>query len=395
MKSKLMPTLVLTCICLVVAVMLAGINMITGPIIEKQASDAADATLAEVLKDGKDFEKLKTLPDAVKTLPVTDIWKAGNGAGYVFRTSTVGYKSGMIIMCGITMDGKIAGVDCIDSQETYGFENVLDSEQPYKGASADTLELIIATGASQKSLTSKGYYDGIDAALKAFTIVTGGSVDLRTPEEILQDNCNAALGTESVKFEKWLKLASLEGIDAVYAAENNAGYVFVIGEAFIAYNAVGDLVTADVSAENIVTADAAYSTVSAITTTKLDTIPDGVNKNIVKAIYSASNGAYVFELQNQGFEWASAPMVIKLAISADGKILDVITVSHVESAGYGDECATEEYYNKWIGKDKEGASSPDTGVISGATQTTNGYQQAIKAAFTAFEKLTAGGASND
>ena len=99
---------------------------------------------------------------------------------------------------------------------------------------------------------------------------------------------------------------------------------------------------------------------------------------------------------------------IALAISADGKITDVITLAHNESAGYGDACATEEYYEQYKGKgdseinltvnrypehgeDLIPEDTTDIGAISSATYTTYGYQSDIKAAFEAFKTLTEGG----
>lgn len=393
MKSKLMPTVVLTCICLVVALMLAGINMVTGPIIKAAQDAATNEALLKVLPDGKNFTKIELNDSYPKVVDAA--YKADGG--YVFRMTVTG-KNSMIIMCGINTEGKVVGTKVIDDNETPDYSKnvfplVEGTDGAYKGMSLEGFEPQLV---SKATLTSTAYSEAIKAALQAFVIANGGSVDLRTPEEILQDNCNAALGTEGVKFTKWLKIAELPGIDAVYSAEGGRGYVFVIGEAFIAYNEFGDLVSTGVSAENIATADAAYNTVSSITLKKLDAIPAGVSTTIVKAIYSASNGAYVFELNALGYQMSSdygtqVPIVINLAISADGKIADVVTVSEEESDGIGDKCAEEEYYKEWIGKDATGAASPDTGAISGATVTSNGYRQAIKSAFLAFEKLTTGG----
>ena len=100
---------------------------------------------------------------------------------------------------------------------------------------------------------------------------------------------------------------------------------------------------------------------------------------------------------------ANLPMEVKIAISADGKIIDVVTLSHGESKGYGDKCDTEEYYDSFRGEtaDKIVVSkapitgeTSDPGAISGATYTANGYQKAVQRAFAAFEILN-GGVSND
>ena len=48
-KSNLMPSLVLGCICLVVALLLSAVNMVTAPVIQKLQNDKAAASFTEVL----------------------------------------------------------------------------------------------------------------------------------------------------------------------------------------------------------------------------------------------------------------------------------------------------------------------------------------------------------
>ena len=100
------------------------------------------------------------------------------------------------------------------------------------------------------------------------------------------------------------------------------------------------------------------------------------------------------------------PITIKISISKDGKIIDCMTVDHNESEDIGDKCATDEYRDSWIGAGNSDVTVipgvPDhhtdlvpngstiLGAISSATYTTQCYQKAVKAAFTAFELLTGG-----
>ncbi len=402
MKNKIMPSLVLTCICLIVAVMLAGVNMITEPIIKAAQDAAASGALLEVLPEGKDFEKI-TVTDAYPKA-VEAAYKADGG--FVFQLNVTGKSTGMMIMCGINSDGKIVGTKVIDDNETPDYANPVFAEVEgldgkYAGMDMDTFSPYLVAGAT---LTSAAYGEAMKAALNAYIVANGGSVDNRTPEEILQDNCNAALGVSGLEFKKWLKLAAVDTVDAVYFNAEAGGYVYVIGETFVGITAGGDITSADITSEDMTAALTAHAVVSSITIEELDTLPEGINKNIVKNVYKASNGAYAFVLQNKGFEWAPAPMTIKLSIDAEGKIIDVYTESHSESKGYGDKCQNSDYYDQWFGAGADdvvltpmGGSigSTDIGAISGATETTRGYQQAVKSAFTAFEKLTAGGTENE
>lgn len=398
MKSKLTPSIVLGSICLVVALLLSVVNMFTAPVIAKNQSDKANAAFAEILPGAagkQDLTITDAYPDAVDAG-----YKFSNG--YVFQMTVAGYKPGLVILCGIDNEGKITGMKHIQSGETFGFENELNGA--YTGETLESAELVIATGATSKSLTSKAYFEAVKAALQAFVVANGGEVDYRSPEDI---KCNEALGTETLEFAKWFTLAKLEGIDTVYVAKDNSARVYVIGESYVGVKD-GAVVTANVSADDqtaVLEADTLISSLTLEDAVK----PEGAAQS-VKSVKRASNGTYVFELEAKGyqamFDWGDGTVIsIKVSIGADGKILDVVTVSHAESAGYGDECATEEYYSQYRGKGdadvKISASYPnghesdlipegsvDVGVITSATYTTVGYQTAIKDAFYAFSLLT-------
>lgn len=402
-KEQLMPSVVLGVICIVVAALLALVNVVTGPIIEKMNSDKANAALLEVYPGGSGFEAID-LSQYTGKLPasITAAYKEASG-GFVIQSTVTGYKSGLVIMCGIDKDGKIVGADYILSNETLSAEVGLGDR--FVGKGEDEMNPDIVAGSTAK-LTTGAYYQAILDAFGAYTVFNGGEVDNRTPEQILQANCNEALGTEDKTFKKWLAVETLDGIDAVY--ESEAGRVYVIGESFIGVKADGSIATADVAAEIAEKVSAADTVISAITYTDVEK-PADAKKQIV-SIKKASNGAYVFELKAEGyqvlFEYGDGtPIMISLAISADGKIIECQTVSQGESKGFGDECATEDYTDQY--KDKTDADivisskypsdhgdliasdCTDVGAISSATFTTYGYQNAVKAAFAAFNTLTA------
>jgi len=304
------------------------------------------------------------------------------------------------------------GTKVIANEETPGyaakvFPEVEGRDGKYTGMALDGFEPYLVSGAT---LTSKAFGEAVKAALQSAVLAAGGSVDTRTPEQILQDNCNAAAGTENVKFAKWFALEALDGVDTVYEAADGSARVYVIGEAFIGVKN-GAVVGPDVGEENKTAVLAADAIIGAITLEDVAK-PEGT-KATVKSIKKASNGTYVFELSADGyqatFDWGDGtPINIKFAISADGKIVDVLTTAHKETAGLGDACATEDYYEQYRGKgdedvkvsskypDHDGtdlipSDSTDVGAIAGATYTTVGYQTAVKDAFAAFKLLTEGG----
>ncbi len=393
-KTNLMPTLVLASICLAATLLLSVINLFTSPIIKDREDAKANAALVEIYPGGSDFKKI----DITKyTLPksITAAYSEGSG-GYVIQSTVSGYNQGLVIMCGIDKDGKIVGADYIASNETLSAEVGLGDR--FVGKVQSELTPDIVAGSTAK-LTTGAYYQAITDSLNAFTVLTGGEADLRTPEEILEDNCNAALGTGELKFTKWFKCEALTGVDAVYEAENNGGRVYVIGESFIGVKN-GEITTADATEENKSAALAADSVVSSSTLTEI-TKPDGISKSITK-IYKTASGNYVFLASESGFsaQYHGKKIDIKVSISAEGKIIDCLTVSHDESEGWGAACATEEYYASWRGSSADDviiSTSPitpdtaDLGAISGATYTSNAYQKAVKAMFAAFSLITEGG----
>ncbi len=409
--KKFQPVLVLSSICLIVALLLSFVNSITGPIIEAAQNNAANEALLVVLPEGKNFQEITidpTYPAAITTGYRAD-------GGFVFQASVTGKSSGLIIMFGIDADGKIVGTKVIADQETDSYDQnvfpLLEGlEGAYHGVNLDSFEPYLVTGAT---LTSKAYGEAAKAALQAFAIANGQDVDTRTPEQILQDNCNEALGTTDVTYTRWFATEVLEGIDAVYEAADQSGLVFVIGEAFVGVKADGTIVNAGTADTAVITA--AYQAIASSTLTEITELPEGVDSKTVLKAYVTASGNYVFEVKAKGYSLSIAeefggtgtPIMIQVSISADGKIIDCVTTSHKESIGYGDICATEDYYEQFRGatneeikvsvsrpdlhQDQLSSDNTDIGAIASATFTTYGYQKAVKAAFAAFELLTAQG----
>ena len=410
MKIKnILPIVVLVAICLAAALLLSLVNMVTSPIIENARNQAANENLLVVLPDGKNFEKIEL--DERYPAIVQEGYRADGG--FVFIMSVTGKSSGFVIMCGINTEGKIVGTKVMENQETPSYAEkvfplVEGLDGSYSGMDASSFEPQLVAGAT---LTSRAYGEAINAALQAFVIANGGEVDIRTPEQIFTDNCNAALGTEGLTFTKWFATEVLEGVDAVYTASDNSGRVYAAGEALVGVKADGTVVNLGTADEAVI--KAADAKIKASTLTEITNIPEGVNKTMVKKVYITATGNYVFDLETKGYqcltEWhgSNVPISIKLSISADGKIIDCLTVSHEETKGYGDACATEEYYEQYRGasssdivvsvnkpdnySDQIPPTSTDKGVIASATFTTAGYQKAVRAAFDAYELLIAGG----
>ena len=79
---------------------------------------------------------------------------------------------------------------------------------------------------------------------------------------------------------------------------------------------------------------------------------------------------------------------IRVSMTADGRIIDCLTVSQAETNGIGSVCGDESFYGQFDGKTEETYKEID--AISGATLTTNGYKTAILRAFEAVKILEGG-----
>lgn len=391
MKKSIKSIVALVCICAVVAILMAITNVFTAPIISENENKKANAALLEVMPNGGSFEKVDISKHELPAT-VTEAYKAENG-GYVIKLTTTGYSTGFVIMCGVNADGTVSGAVCLASTETLGKEQTYG--QNFVGKDSDGVDAVeIISGATK---TTAAYRSAIKDAINTAIILGGGSVDIRTEEEILNDNLSAALPTAEGKFSKHFFVEAIEGIDEIYFAENKSGAVCVIGEQFIATDASGKVTTSCDEATAKKVGDA-IATINATTTTdvKLGDY-EGLPSQLVWAKKTAS-GNYVLQIKGAGYgiqggdEYHPASgeyIIIRVSMTKNGKIIDCLTVSQAETDGFGSACADEKFYSQFDGKTESDYKNID--AISGATYTTNGYTKAIERAFNSV-KIFEGGA---
>ena len=383
MKKSVKSTLVLVVICAVTAILLALTNAITAPTIQANQDKAANEALLQVMPNGQGFEKLDL---STYTLPatVTDAYKEAGG-GYVFQLKTTGYGSDFIIMCGVNADGTVSGTVCLSTTETLGHEKTFGAN--FTGKDAAGVDAVDTVSGATK--TTQAYKNAMKDALNAAIILGGGSVDLRDPQQILNDNLSAALPAGEGKFTKLFIAEVIEGIDAVYTADNGKGYVFVIGEEFIPVDESGNTDNATVKT--------AYDILVASTAEDIDLTPYGEDLKHITSAKKTASGNFIFEVKGPGYgikggdEYHPASgeyIIVRVSMTPEGKIIDTFTVSQEESKGIGDACADEKFYGQFDGKTE--SDYKDIDAIAGATMTTDGYLTAIERAFEALNTLKGG-----
>ena len=385
MKKYIKSVVALTVICAVVAIMLSVTNYITAPIIEKNAASAANEALLVVMPEGKDFAPVDL---STYELPatVTEAFSEAGG-GYVIKLLTSGYGSDMVIMCGINAAGEITGATCLSSNETLGEEKKYGDTA--KGVNLETIDgLATVSGAT---MTTGSYKNALKDALNTAVILGGGTVDIRGEEEILADNLNTALPAGEGAFTKWFATEVLNDVDAVYVADNGAGYVFVSGEEFIAVDGEGSVLS-DVSEDvkTVMSVNAgivASAELTEIDITSYENMPSAIDK-----AYKTANGNYLFELRAAGYgingdEYTASGeyIYIKVSVTADGTIIACETVSQKETDKIGSACADASFYSQFDGKNETNYGEID--AIGGATITTNGYKTGVAKVFEAVKIL--------
>ena len=386
MKNYIKSVGALTVICAVIAILLALTNSITAPIIEKNANAAANEALLIVLPDGEEFTSVD-LSSYQLPSTVTEAFTEKNG-GVVVKLTTSGYGSDMVIMVGIDGSGTVTGATCLSSNETLGYEKTYG--ESVIGSTVDTVDGIDVVAGATK--TTAAYKGAVKDALNTAVILGGGSVDVRTEEEILADNLNGALPEGVGEFESVFVAEVIdESITSVYKAVNGKGYVFVVGEAFVGTDAEGNVVTDTDDAVKAAVSDSATAIINS-EITELDISGYEMPKQIEKA-YKTASGNYVFDLKASGFgingdEYYNPSgeyIKIKISVTEDGKIIACQTVSQKETDGIGSACEDVSFYSQFNGKTE--ADYGDIDAISGATITTNGYKTAVSKVFEAIKIL--------
>ena len=385
MKNYLKSIVALTVICAVIALALAATNMITAPIIEKNEAAAANEALLIVMPEGEDFTAVDIsgyeLPETV-----TEVYAETSG-GYVVKLTTSGYGAGMVIMCGVSADGTVTGATCLSSNETLGEEKTYGEKTV--GKNIDDIDAVDTVASATK--TTAAYRNAVKDALNTAIILGGGTVDLRSEEDILNDNLSAVLPAAEGAFTSWFMVEDLTDVSAVYAADNGSGYVFVMGDQFVATDASGAVLGEVDAAISANIADAAAKVIAS-SVSEIDISGYELPAAVTKVSMTAS-GNYVFELKASGFgingdayyNPSGEPITLRASVTPDGRIIACETLTQQETDGLGSACAESWFYTQFNGKTETDYKEID--AISGATLTTNGYKTAIGRIFEALKIL--------
>ncbi|MBQ8688869.1 MAG: FMN-binding protein [Clostridia bacterium] len=202
-KKNIMPVVVLVVICVIVAGILAVVNLITAPIIEKAEEQKVYDSFRVVL-DG-DFESAEVHAGAPKT--VTALYKVtedGSLKGHVVTLKTKGYAGDISITVGIDAEGKVTKAIVTNESESHGKSGMKNYTDRFTGANADMIASVETfTGATVSSSAIKG------AIIDAVNFITGSTVEApdteggeeETPETLPKtDDEIKAIGADMLEY---------------------------------------------------------------------------------------------------------------------------------------------------------------------------------------------------
>ena len=224
-KKNIMPVLVLTVICIVVALALGAINLLTEPVITNRNDQAVQDSLEKVMPGGQFNSEPDELKDgAPETVVKTYTEKNGKGTVVVLVTYK-GYTGNAIgLTVGIGSDGKITGMVI-----TQNNESIIPSElkpggtygDHYVGAeAADVPEL--STGATVV-FTESAIKDAVNDAF-AYLGFAETKPELPRDEAEIEELAKALYGAGSENLE-CSKPQNSEYVKRIYKEKDGGSYV--------------------------------------------------------------------------------------------------------------------------------------------------------------------------
>lgn len=402
--------IVLTCICLVVALLLSGINSITAPIIADQEAAANSAAYADILPGATNLVEVEgTFPETV-----TKMMKDEGGAGYVFEATTKGYTGTPItLLVSVDAAGNIVKFDITNPTypESKGTEE--EFEALYTGKVLPPSDII--SGCTVSSNAYKGALNDI------FTVFCEYAGVEKSDEQKIADLYSTIM-PEATDKSGTLTFTAIDlpegvasSISAVFAPVSETGYIVLAksGDTSLAagVNAYGKVFYLSDLDGNDKLADAAFASIITDIETTLPSIYESNNDDIIakmvaKGIISSESGAskvdfgavsndvvavykvsggYAYVAKADGF---NGIITVCYVINEKGNIVKYATLSHdeVENEYDGNEYGTvighKDYADRFAGLTVESLVD-DTLIVAKSTFTTKATTKAwnsVKAA---------------
>ena len=410
----------------VFAVVMFGLNFVTGPIVAKNGSAQEYAPLYNVMPDAAGFEKLYDVADATSSTlvdvpeTVQTIHSETSGLGYVVRLATTKGYTGDAIELTIAVDneGKISGVELTAYPESKDFG--AEYPQTFVGQDSALSDVAIVAGVTYSSVAFRdAVTDGFNALIANELVGAGQKSADQALLELLPSVHSGLVNNVGVgQFEE---SDGTGNIVKIMKARNNTGYAYLLksGDSMVmaAVNASGEAKLVDVEGKDI-TADAAYTdllaeavahaaTGTAPSTDKeqarlkallpdaeLTAIPlTGVFNSVSAAYKLTKDGQDYYGLVARSYGYDNEVMGVYYVVDAQGAIVGMTVDELIFHSEYFFDYTLEEssYKAGFAGLNKDSWTG-DQALISGATMTTDAMKTATNDIFAAYEILKGGDA---
>lgn len=416
---------VLSAICLIVALLLSSLDIITSTLIAEAEKQKEETAFLEVLPNATELETVELgndVPESVKEMK-----KDKGGSGYAFKLLATATYSGtpMTVIIGVGNDGKITKMSFVEYTDSPGIGSPEGFDELFRGKDNTTADndagATVTTNALKAVLN-----DAYSALAKYSTVEQTDEQKLPSLYEKLMPSAKSP-SVSAYTFTKF-DISSLDGLDAsvkaVFTPKNEIGYVALVesdgkslavavnafGKAYKVLDIDGNDLTNDASVDSAKQKAEALPPIylakekvntrrikNAFKSTFGEEVANALSFTAIKlenisstvtAAYKVSGGAeeyFAFIAHSVGY---GGNIKVIYVTDKDGKIVLYKTASQSESAGYGAVIADSAYAEKIVGASLD--TLEDTSLlVSGATVTSDAVKQAkndIKAAFDAVKE---------
>ena len=412
MKENIKSVVVLTAICLVVAVLLAYTNSVTAPIIEANKAAKASGSLLEVMPEAAGFENIT---DTLGELPATvkEVHAETSGLGHVMilGTTTQFSSDEMGITIAIGADGKISNILLTGYYESKDFG--ADYPATYIGQDSALGGVDTVAGTTFSSSAFKNAVADAFSVLVNNNLVAAGQ---KSEEQLIAEAMPLALPGAFNSLGNPITSA-VEGFAApitqAYKASNNCGYIYVVstdaGSVVVGVNAFGVAKAIDLEGNDVTaTATDAVAAAPALATENLEgytatvasafeegaviTPVEGLNVfSDVMAAFTVTVGEETYYAVITGpLAYADETMKMMVVLNANGEVVTYKT--YTELILHGEYYANHEltdsaaYRDQFLGL-TEATYSDDMTLVAGATMTANAVASNFRSAFEAFNLI--------
>ena len=190
-ESFAAPVVVLSAICLVVALALAFTYKVANPIIIRNNEAVAVAARQQILPAADAFTMVEGIEPASSTdgkAAVKEVYAADNGTGYVMTVETTSFGGALTMMVGVDENGALTGVKVTEHADTpgvgtknmdnaylgqYNGLTALTSPDNIKKETADLASGGTFAFISGASVSGQAIHSGVEAALSQYAAMGG------------------------------------------------------------------------------------------------------------------------------------------------------------------------------------------------------------------------------